>query len=668
MRKVVAVTLACGILALTGCSKSKNSTNSDDTTDPIVVFVTPLQGGSVGSGAVLVQVTATDNVGVTKVEFFDGATKIGEDATAGAGNKYDVSWTATSGSHTLKAVAHDAAANTGESSIAVSVTGGPTLHSSDIHESETWYPSGNPHRITGDISVDDAVNSPILTIMPGCVVEFTGVYELYCGYYNSGAIHAEGKADSLITFTTTSNPKTPGSWKSVTAYDKSTSTTMFKYCVFEYGGSSSSQASLYVNGVGVPVTNCVVRNSLSSGMKFTGENGRPTQFSNNAVNNCGGHAIEIPADYVRLMTAGNSFSGNTNNDILVTTTRVATTGTWRNHGVPYLLLNELDVDDATNSPILTIAPGCTIKLGSNVEFYCGYYSHGTIIAEGKADSIITFTTNTNPPSPGSWRAVEVYSGSSTASSFNYCRFEYGGSSSSEAALMFDDVVAKVTNCTITQSGGSGIRLRGTARFSQFTGNIISNCNGHAIVLQPEYVRSLGAGNTYSGNTNNDILVEAGNLSTTCTWLNQGAPYVISGDVSVGDASNAPVLTIATQSTLKMHSNVEFYVGYYGAGGLIADSVTFTSSLPFPSPGSWRALSFYNLAMDGASRLTNCTIEYAGGMNGNVYIDDAIPVISGCTIRNSAEWGIYLGGSSHPDAAMLESLNSFSGNANGNVGP
>jgi hypothetical protein len=78
-----------------------------DSAAPTVSITSPL-GGSV-SGNVLVKAAASDNVGVTSVTFFDGATPIGGDVTA---SPYEVTWptaTVANGSHTLTAIARDAA-------------------------------------------------------------------------------------------------------------------------------------------------------------------------------------------------------------------------------------------------------------------------------------------------------------------------------------------------------------------------------------------------------------------------------------------------------------------------------------------------------------------------------------------------------------------------------
>ena len=86
-------------------------TAPSDTTPPTVSITAPASGATVSGTAVTVAATASDNVGVAGVQFkLDGA-NLGAEDTA---SPYSVTWnstTATNGSHTLTAVARDAAGN-----------------------------------------------------------------------------------------------------------------------------------------------------------------------------------------------------------------------------------------------------------------------------------------------------------------------------------------------------------------------------------------------------------------------------------------------------------------------------------------------------------------------------------------------------------------------------
>jgi hypothetical protein len=91
-----------------------------DTTAPTVGVSTPT-GGSTVSGTTAVSATASDNVGVSGVQFkLDGANLGAEDTTS----PYSIAWDttgATNGTHALTAIARDGAGNTTTSAV-VSVT------------------------------------------------------------------------------------------------------------------------------------------------------------------------------------------------------------------------------------------------------------------------------------------------------------------------------------------------------------------------------------------------------------------------------------------------------------------------------------------------------------------------------------------------------------------
>jgi hypothetical protein len=87
---------------------------------PTVSLTAPV-GGATVAGSVVVSASATDNIGIASVRFFDGSTQIGPQVT---GAPFQVTWNTTgvpNGTHNLTAVARDPAGNTSTSAI-VAVT------------------------------------------------------------------------------------------------------------------------------------------------------------------------------------------------------------------------------------------------------------------------------------------------------------------------------------------------------------------------------------------------------------------------------------------------------------------------------------------------------------------------------------------------------------------
>lgn len=101
------------IITLNGC-KDETTGPGPDTTAPTVVFTLPIVGDTVGVESVTVALSATDDVGVTKVEIFiDGGATPVRTLTAAP---WDATLSITGladGQHTLTAKAYDEAGNVG---------------------------------------------------------------------------------------------------------------------------------------------------------------------------------------------------------------------------------------------------------------------------------------------------------------------------------------------------------------------------------------------------------------------------------------------------------------------------------------------------------------------------------------------------------------------------
>lgn len=86
--------------------------NPDDTEKPIIAWNAPAEN-SVLTGEVTLSVIASDNVGISKIEFYSDDKLIG----TAEGGKTSISWdsaNAANGTHTLKAIAYDAVGNHAE--------------------------------------------------------------------------------------------------------------------------------------------------------------------------------------------------------------------------------------------------------------------------------------------------------------------------------------------------------------------------------------------------------------------------------------------------------------------------------------------------------------------------------------------------------------------------
>lgn len=110
----VCSTLLLGAL-LVGCSETGTPA---DTTNPAVTLTS--SANPVTTNTFTLKADATDNVGVTKVEFYEGTTKLGEDTTAPYELPVSVQ-ASQNGQRTYTATAYDAAGNKASAVLTVTV-------------------------------------------------------------------------------------------------------------------------------------------------------------------------------------------------------------------------------------------------------------------------------------------------------------------------------------------------------------------------------------------------------------------------------------------------------------------------------------------------------------------------------------------------------------------
>ena len=119
------IAVARDLIGLEYTSAPVTVTVFNDTTPPMVSIASPASGTTL-AGTITVTATASDNVGVAGVQFLMDGAALGAEDTA---PPYSVSWNttaATNGSHTLAALARDAAGNRATSAtVTVTVSNGP---------------------------------------------------------------------------------------------------------------------------------------------------------------------------------------------------------------------------------------------------------------------------------------------------------------------------------------------------------------------------------------------------------------------------------------------------------------------------------------------------------------------------------------------------------------
>jgi hypothetical protein len=185
----------------TGTSAPVSVTINNDHTSPATSLTLPAPG-AVLSGAVTLIATASDNLGVTSVEFWDGSTKLGT-ATTGP---YSLNWNTTgaaNGAHTLRSIAFDAASNSGTSAgVNVTVSNG-TGGGMAVYDTILKVPKC--------ASLGSACDSGgLLTGRGGSETNYPNTINASCSDGVGGTFHSDESLDRLKVSTFDGGPLAPG--------------------------------------------------------------------------------------------------------------------------------------------------------------------------------------------------------------------------------------------------------------------------------------------------------------------------------------------------------------------------------------------------------------------------------------------------------------------------
>ena len=187
---------------------------------PTVTITNPADGATV-NGTINITASASDDKGVTQVEFFLDNVSMGVDTAA----PYQMSWnttTAMNGSHQVKAVATDTINQTGVdvNSVTVNNTAASNMHIGDLDKSATGTTRWNA---TVTIYVHDANHQPVAGVVvtgnwtggatgtSSCTTDSTGK----CTVTKSSI----ARNKTSITFTVTSASKTGWTYTSTNNHD-----------------------------------------------------------------------------------------------------------------------------------------------------------------------------------------------------------------------------------------------------------------------------------------------------------------------------------------------------------------------------------------------------------------------------------------------------------------
>ena len=309
--------------------------------------------------------------------------------------------------------------------------------------------------------------------------------------------------------------------------------------------------------------------------------------------------------------------------------------TWTAAESPHVVDSDLYIE-----AILTLQPGVVVLVADGATIVVGTRSPASIVARGRADSVITFSALSATPGPGAWSGILFRANTvPDGSLFRHCIVEYAGGGGSLVRCEAGRV--DVDSSEFRSSSGSGVSATGNG-LGSLSNSAFSACARFPVSVSPGLVSALGTGNTFSGNYRNAFEVPGGTVAATDTWSNLGFPYAITATVTVADSTN-PLLYLAPGCSLLFVDSAKLRVGLGKPGTLRADGtygrVVFGPLADSPGPGQWGGLEFWEKTDSIHTILNFCAVEGAGTGNSAAITCYAAVLIANTKIAGNASTGI-----------------------------
>lgn len=337
--------------------------------------------------------------------------------------------------------------------------------------------------------------------------------------------------------------------------------------------------------------------------------------------------------------------------------------------------------------------------------------YGDTNADGSATS----------PAPGDWLDLFIYGSSASSTTLRNCVVRYGGPGgnyyvlnvwhSAMGNVHVKDSEPTIENSRLERSANHALQLTGASNPTvnncflsdspwgvvienssyyanptqqRFFVNTITR-NGTAGYVSPQSLTQFAANNTITANTSNSIHVYGGAINSQGIWRRMlGTSTLLL--VGAVDVPSGTTLDITQGNVIKVNPGVQLNaMGRLTVDGSLGQPVVFTSraddsvdgdtnvdgSASSPGRGDWAGILFFG---PGASEsvLRNCDVRYAssganlyhGSMGwvhykGNVTAVNSSPILSAVRLKEGADCGFALFGSSRPAFSQVIATNNSS---------
>lgn len=294
------------------------------------------------------------------------------------------------------------------------------------------------------------------------------------------------------------------------------------------------------------------------------------------------------------------------------------------------------------SGLLTVEPCSVIKVPKGASITVG--SGGAVHWVGTEEDPIIVTSAAPEGAPGDWVEIDIEAASTGPENvFRHVILEYGGGGAYGTVWVQSGASIEISDTTIRHSGDVGLYAADGAELRNFVGNTLQDNAKGALKIGPNEAGMLGVG-TYAPNGVEGILLLAGSVRKSQTWLTHDTPYVAESGFTIETEAGSTQLTIAPGATLKLGDGVIVTVGDNGGltmVGTAEEPITITSSKQTGAPGDWAEIDIYASSVDEHNRFEHVIIEHGGGGKyGQVWVQEGASVaISNSEIRRGGDVGI-----------------------------